>query len=117
MPKHDNSTVYIGKKEMLNYVLATVMNLNSDQAMVIIKARGNSIGMAVDVAEIVRRRYVRNAILKDVKIGTELLDSNRGGKSPVSFIEIHLTRPPGEISTPAAVPASEPAKPQHHPKP
>ncbi len=117
MPKHDNSTVYIGKKEMINYVLATVMNLNSDQARVIIKARGNSIGMAVDVAEVVRRRYVRNAILEDVKIGTELLDSNRGGKSPVSFIEIHLSRPPGEISTPAPVPTEGSIKPQHHPKP
>jgi DNA-binding protein len=114
MSKKDLSTVFIGKKELLNYVLATVMNLNSDLAEVTIKARGAAISMAVDVAEIVRRRYVRNAVIEEVKIGTELLDSHRGGKSNVSFIEIHLLRPPGEISTPAPAPVKEPPK-EHHP--
>ena len=114
MAKRDMSVVYIGKKEMLYYVLATVMNLNSDLAQAIIKARGNSIGMAVDVAEVVRRRYVRNASILDVKIGTELLDSHRGGKMPVSFIEIHMSRPPGD--PPAQVPAPVPEQPKsHHP--
>lgn len=116
MAKRDISTVYIGKKEMINYVLATVMNLNSDLAKAIIKARGKSIGMAVDVAEVVRRKYVRNAVINDIKIGTELLDSHRGGKAPVSFIEIHMTRPPGD--PPAAPPAAaEPARPHHDHKP
>jgi len=115
MAKRDMSTVYIGKKEMLYYVLATVMNLNSDLAKAIIKARGNSIGLAVDVAEVVRRKYVRNATINDVKIGTELLDSHRGGKAPVSFIEITMSRPPGE--PPAAVPSPEELpKPHHAPK-
>ena len=115
MAKRDMSTVYIGKKEMLYYVLATVMNLNSDLAEAIIKARGNSIGLAVDVAEVVRRKYVRNATINDVKIGTELLDSHRGGKAPVSFIEIHMTRPAGDAPA-APLPAEEPARPHHAPK-
>jgi len=117
MAKRERFTIYIGKNDMLNYVLETVMHLNSDEAKAIIKARGNAISMAVDVAEIVRSRYVRNTILDDVKIGTELLGTYRDRKREVSFIEIHMSRPPGEISTPAPVPASEPAKPHHHPKP
>jgi len=118
MAKHERNTIYIGKNDILNYVLETVMHLNSDQAMAVIKARGNAISMAVDVAEIVRHRYVRDTVLGDVKIGTEVLDSNRGGgRRHVSFIEIHLSRPPGEISAPAPVPAEAPEKPHHHPKP
>jgi DNA-binding protein len=117
MPRRESSTIYIGKEDILRYVLETVMHLNSDQAKAIIKARGNSISMAVDVAEIVRHKYVRNTILGDVKIGTDVLDSNRGGsKRHVSFIEIHLSRPPGPIPAPEFVQAQEPAKPQH-PKP
>ena len=114
MQKRERNTIYIGKDDAVKYVLETVMHLNSDQAKAIIKARGNAISMAVDVAEIVRNRYVRNTILEDVKIGTEVLEGNRGGRRHVSFIEIRLTRPPNVA--PAPVAAEKPEKPPHEPK-
>ena len=60
---------------------------------VCIKARGMAVSRAIDVAEIIRRRFVTDVKVKDVKIGTEqLLDRNRGIPSNVSTIEVILTR-------------------------
>ena len=59
---------------------------------VVIKARGRAISRAVDTAEIVRNRFITDAKLKDIKIGTEsIINEAGGGTSNVSSIEITLT--------------------------
>ena len=88
----EENTVYIGKKPTMNYVLAVVSQLNSGCDDVCIKARGRAISRAVDVAEIVRRRFVQNLNYKDVKIATESLPGQDGGTANVSSIEIYLIR-------------------------
>jgi len=57
----------------------------------IIKARGRAISRAVDTAEIVRNRFIKDAKLKDIKIGTERITTEEGRTSNVSSIEIILT--------------------------
>jgi DNA-binding protein len=89
--KPDN-TVYIGKKPTMNYVLAVATQLNSGSTDVIIKARGRSISKAVDVAEIVRNRFVQEAQVEDIKISTEVLEGDEGKTSNVSSIEIFLKK-------------------------
>ena len=69
----EENTVYIGKKPTMNYVLAVVSQLNSGCDDVCIKARGRAISRAVDVAEIVRRKFIQGLDYKDVKIATESL--------------------------------------------
>ncbi len=86
------STVYIGKKPTLNYVLAVVTQFNSGSGEVTVKARGRSISRAVDVAEIVRNRFVPGSKVRDVHIATEKLTGEDGRTSSVSSIEIHLTK-------------------------
>lgn len=93
MTTRDSTQVFIGKKPLMSYVLATVMQLNSDAARAIIKARGRAISKAVDVAEIVRNKFVSTAVLEDIHIGTEVLENQEGNKSNVSFIEIRLNNP------------------------
>jgi DNA-binding protein len=88
----EENTVYIGKKPTMNYVLAVVSQLNSGCDSVCIKARGRAISRAVDVAEIVRHRFVRNLEYKDVKIATESLLGQDGGSANVSSMEIYLKR-------------------------
>ena len=66
----DENVIYVGKKPPMSYVLAVVTQFNSGSAEVVIKARGRSISTAVDTAEIVRNRFVTDAELIDVKIGT-----------------------------------------------
>jgi len=72
--------------------LAAITQLNSGAKQVAIKARGRAISRAVDVAEIVRRRFVTDAEIKDVKIYTEELTNDEGNKVNVSCIEIYLAR-------------------------
>ena len=59
---------------------------------IIIKARGRSISRAVDVAEIVRHRFVSTATVKDIRIDTEPLATEEGPTVNVSSIEIVLAK-------------------------
>ncbi len=88
----EDSTVYIGKKATMNYVLAVVSQLNAGNDAVCIKARGRAISRAVDVAEIVRNRFVQGLQYDQVKIATEVLTGQDGGSANVSSIEIYLKR-------------------------
>jgi len=88
----DDNTVYIGKKPTMNYVLAVATQFNAGTDSVVIKARGRSISTAVDVAEIVRNRFVQGVTVKDIRITTEKLEGEEGKISNVSSIEIFLTK-------------------------
>ena len=90
--EQQENVVYVGNKPPMNYVLAAITQLNSGAKQVAIKARGRAISRAVDVAEIVRRRFVTDAEIKDVKIYTEELTNDEGNKVNVSCIEIYLAR-------------------------
>ncbi len=92
MERIGNDTVYIGRKPMMNYVLAVVSQFNVGSENVIIKARGKSISRAVDVAEVVRKRYVMDAKVKEIRIGTEQLPDESGKTTNVSSIEIFLAK-------------------------
>ena len=88
----ENNTVFVGRKPAMNYVLAVVTQFNSGSNEVVVKARGRSISRAVDVAEIVRNRFVPEAELADIKISTEVIE-NEGRTANVSSIEIYLKKP------------------------
>ncbi len=84
--------VYIGQKPVMNYVLATLTQFNEGAERVILKARGKAISRAVDVAEIVRKRFLPNVDVESIKIDTDELDSEQGRKVNVSTIEIILAK-------------------------
>jgi len=88
----DENVIYVGNKPPMSYVLAIVTQFNSESDEVIIKARGRAISRAVDAAEITRNRFVTDAKIKDIKIGTESITNEEEGRtSNVSSIEIILT--------------------------
>lgn len=91
MKKEDN-VVFIGKKGIMAYVLAVVTQFNNGYKDVIIKARGRAISRAVDVAEIVRQRFVTDIDIRDIKIATEEIQGDEGNIK-VSAIEITLSKP------------------------
>lgn len=88
----DDNTVFIGKKPTMNYVLAVVTQFNGGTNDVVIKARGKAISRAVDVAEIVRHRFIREAQVKDIRIDTEVLGGEGGHDANVSSIEIYMSK-------------------------
>ena len=87
----DENTIFVGNKPPMSYVLAVVTQFNGGSDQVLIKARGRAISRAVDTAEIVRNRFVQDAKVKDIKIGTESITNEEGRNSNVSSIEITLS--------------------------
>ena len=85
-------TIYIGKKPLMAYVTSTLIQL-SNIPCVSIKARGMSIGRAVDVSQIISRK-TENAgySIGNIKIGSEALESQDGRTRNVSTIEIEVKR-------------------------
>jgi DNA-binding protein len=89
----DSNTVYIGRKPTMNYVLAVITNFNSsDTKGVTLKARGRAITTAVDVAEIVNNRFMKDLNVGGITIGTEEIQQEEGGTRNVSTMEIKLMR-------------------------
>src|SRR5438132_11859627 len=67
-------TVFIGKKPLMAYATAVMMHFNSGQNTLTVKARGQSISHAVDVVEVVRRRFCQVKLtIKEVRIASEVL--------------------------------------------
>jgi DNA-binding protein len=85
-------TVFIGKKPLMAYVTSTLIQL-ANLSSVSIKARGMSIGRAVDVAQIIARK-TENAgySIGNIKIGSEALESQDGKTRNVSTIDIEIKR-------------------------
>ena len=87
----DQNEIYVGKKPVMNYVLAVVTQFNQGAKEVHIKARGRAISKAVDVAEIVRNRFITDAKVKEITIDTEEVQGENG-TTKVSAIDIVLVR-------------------------
>ena len=88
----DEDVIYVGHKPPMSYVLAVVTQFNGNGSKeVLLKARGRAISTAVDTAEIVRNKFMKNAKVKDITIGTESVTNEEGRDSNVSSIEISLT--------------------------
>jgi len=83
-------TVFIGKKPLMTYVTSAILQL-SEMPSITIKARGHSIGLAVDVVQVIQKKTTAFEIGK-IKIDSESLDSLDGKTRNVSTIEIPLKR-------------------------
>jgi archaea-specific DNA-binding protein len=87
-----SNEIYIGKKPLMTYVTATLVQL-ANEPLVIIKARGRSITRAVDVAQIiVKRMDTLGYKIGPVKLGSENLNSEDGRIRSVSSIEVYISR-------------------------
>ncbi|MCZ7358289.1 MAG: DNA-binding protein Alba [Candidatus Methanoperedens sp.] len=87
----EDNVVFVGNKPVMNYVLAVATEFNNGAKIVTIKARGRAISRAVDAAEVARNRFVTDAKVNDIRIGTEKIASERG-ESNVSTIEIEMSK-------------------------
>ncbi|MFQ6136828.1 MAG: DNA-binding protein Alba [Candidatus Hydrothermarchaeales archaeon] len=89
--KAEDNVVYIGKKPVMNYVLAVTTQF-SNAKEVVVKSRGQAISRAVDTAEIVRNRFMPEVKVKKIEISTEELNREDGSTMNVSAMEITLTK-------------------------
>ena len=106
--RDDGITVFIGLKPTMTYLFQVVTQLNSGAGPVVVKARGNAIAKAVDVVEVVRRRFLVGQVeIGPILIDTERLTNRDGRDANVSSIAIPVTRT-GPPPVPAAPPPAKP---------
>jgi DNA-binding protein len=90
----ESNAVLIGKKPVMNYVLACITLFHGGAKEVTVKARGKTISVAIDVVEVVRRKFLPDVKIKKIGIGTDQFTAqDEGGNlTNVSTIEIILSR-------------------------
>jgi len=91
--KTNENVVLVGKRPVMNYVVACLTFFNSGAKKVVVKARGRAISRAVDTIELLRRAFVKDLQLQGVSISTEEVTRAEGQKANVSAIEITVTKP------------------------
>ncbi|MBS3052571.1 MAG: DNA-binding protein Alba [Candidatus Aenigmarchaeota archaeon] len=87
-----DNVVFVGKKPAMSYVLAVITQFTNGMKDIHVKARGRSISRAVDVAEIVKNKFLGDVKVKTIDIGTEERSVEGGSKVNVSTINIVLTK-------------------------
>lgn len=84
--------IYIGRKNVMTYVLAVVTQFNSGETEVVIKARGRAISRAVDVTQIVKNRFFNTLEVASFKVETEELTNEDGSTSRVSSLTLAMKK-------------------------
>ena len=86
------NTVLIGRKPVMNYVVACVTFFSAGEKEVVVKARGRAISKVVDTVELLRRSFVKDLEVKGIDIGTQQVTGTEGQTRNVSTMEITLTK-------------------------
>ena len=90
--KQEQPTLFVGTKQIMAYVTSALIQL-SDNNRLYIKARGNSIGRAVDVSQIlVRKMSSAGYSITDIQVGSEELSSRDNKMRQVSYISLEITK-------------------------
>ena len=89
----EENTVFVGNKPVTAYVMACVTQFNRDHNSIVLKARGRAISRAVDVAEVLRHRFMKGLVeITSIETGTEQIETREGNLSNISSIEITVTK-------------------------
>jgi DNA-binding protein len=85
-------TIFVGNKPIMSYATAVMMHFQGDKKILTLKARGRAISTAVDVVEVVRRRFFEGKLkVIDIAIGTDAIGEG-GDVRNVSTIEIKVEK-------------------------
>ena len=85
-----SNLVRIGKKPIMNYVVACVTLFNSGAEEVMVRARGQAITKAVETVLMLRNSFVKDLDIEDITIGSEEVTRLDGTRGSISTIEILL---------------------------
>jgi archaea-specific DNA-binding protein len=91
----NSDVIFVGNKPPMSYVLAIITSFSSGTLQeVTLKARGQAITTAVDVAEITRNRFIKDLTVSKIAIGTVEMPPREGESKSrmVSTMEITLCK-------------------------
>jgi DNA-binding protein len=91
MSDTSRDVIFIGKKPLMTYVTAAIIQL-ATKPVITIKARGLTTAIAIDVAQSVLSKTKPALEIESVKLGSESLVSTDGRKRDVSTIDICIKR-------------------------
>jgi len=91
MTVREENLVRVGKKPVMNYVVACVTLFNSGRDEVVLRARGQSINNAVEIVERLRK-FQKNLLVSNINVGSEDVTRPDGSKISISTIEISLRK-------------------------
>lgn len=90
----EKKTVIVGKsKPLLNYVTACITMFNSGAEQVVLRARGEAINMAVEVAQVLKKRFMSDVEICNIQIDGENVIARDGRQLNLPVLEIELTVP------------------------
>ena len=84
--------VRIGKKPIMNYVVACVTLFNSGAEEVMVRARGQAITRAVETVLMLRNSFIKDLEIAERRIGSEEVTRLDGTRGSISTIEIMLEK-------------------------
>lgn len=90
----DNS-IFIGSKPLMNYVTAVVMQFTTQKANEVkLISRGKFISKCVDVAEISRKKFLKelDIKIKEIKLDSQEFENKEKKKITVSTMDIILKK-------------------------
>ena len=85
------NVVIMGIKPIMNYIVACLTLFNAGAETILIRARGKHINKAVDAVELLTRVFLKDAVIRDIRVGTDNLKRDDGREAHVSIIEITLS--------------------------
>jgi len=91
----NTDVIFVGNKPPMAYVLAIITSLSQGNLKEItLKARGQAITTAVDVAEITHNRFIKDLKVTKIAIGTAEMPPREGENRSrmVSTMEITMTK-------------------------
>lgn len=84
--------VIVGRKPVMNYVVACLSVFNTGAVQVRVKARGQAISRAVETATLLRKAFIKDLVFQDISISTqEFIRLDKRG-TRVSTIDIVLSK-------------------------
>jgi DNA-binding protein len=89
--RRNDNVIFVGRKPAMAYVLAVMTQFSEGTKEVHVKARGKSISRAVDVAEVVKNKFMQD-IKRQIEIGTDEVSREDNSRINVSTIDIKLNK-------------------------
>jgi len=85
----EDNVVFVGKKPTMSYVLAVITQFSDGQNEVFVKARGRSISTAIDVVEVVKKKFMQD-LKCEIETDTEVITDERNQRINVSTLSAKL---------------------------
>ena len=88
----EGNVIFVGGKTLMSYVSSVVALFEFGVLEVVVSSRGKFISKAVDVSEVVKKKFLKDVVIKEIKIDSQEFDNKEGKKVTVSTMDLTLAK-------------------------